>query len=116
MQHYPRSIIMGARSHRTIQAHSAAIRITESGSGDSACVFLHYWGGSGRTWDDVIDRIDGRARCVAFDQRGWGDSIATDGRYDLAALADDVQGIVAALGLQRRERGEPGRHRHARPE
>jgi len=83
---------MGARSHRTIQTQGAAIRITESGSGEPACVFLHYWGGSGRTWDDVIDRIDGRVRCVAVDQRGWGDSIATDGRYDLAAMADDVQG------------------------
>ena len=92
---------MGARSHRTIQTQGAAIRITESGSGEPACVFLHYWGGSGRTWDDVIDRIDGRVRCVAVDQRGWGDSIATDGRYDLAAMADDVQGVTLALGLQR---------------
>ena len=89
---------MSARSTRTIQTQGAVIRISESGSGEPACVFLHYWGGSGRTWNDVIDRIDGRARCVALDQRGWGDSIATDGRYDLAALADDVQGVVAALG------------------
>jgi pimeloyl-ACP methyl ester carboxylesterase len=92
---------MRARSTRTIQTRGAAIRITESGSGEPACVFLHYWGGSGRTWDDVIDRIDGRARCVAVDQRGWGDSIATDGRYDLATMADDVLGVVAALGLKR---------------
>jgi 3-oxoadipate enol-lactonase len=35
------------------------------------------------------------------DQRGWGDSIATDGRYDLATMADDVQGVVEALGLHR---------------
>jgi len=68
---------MGARSTRTIQTQDAAIRISESGSGDPGCVFLHYWGGSGRTWDDVIDRIDGRTRCVAVDQRGWGESIAT---------------------------------------
>jgi pimeloyl-ACP methyl ester carboxylesterase len=49
----------------------------------------------------VIDRVDGRARCVAVNQRGWGESHATDGRYDLAAMADDVQAIVAALSLQR---------------
>jgi pimeloyl-ACP methyl ester carboxylesterase len=55
---------------------------------------------SGVRWDDVIDRI-GRARCVAVGQRGWGESIATDERYDLAAMADDVQGVVAALGLER---------------
>jgi pimeloyl-ACP methyl ester carboxylesterase len=91
---------MSARSTRTIQTQGAAIRIAESGSGEPACIFLHYWGGTGRTWDDVIDRI-GHARCAAVDQRGWGESIATDGRYDLAAMADDVQGVVAALGLQR---------------
>ena len=91
---------MGVRSYRTIQTQGATIRLSESGSGEPACVFLHYWGGSGQTWDDVIDRI-GHARCVAVDQRGWGDSIATDGRYDLAAMADDVQGVVAALGLER---------------
>src|SRR5262245_45299323 len=78
---YCRRVTMGARSPRTIQTQGAAIRISASGSGEPACVFLHYWGGSGRTWDDVIDRIDGRARCVAVDQRGWGESIATDGRY-----------------------------------
>jgi pimeloyl-ACP methyl ester carboxylesterase len=49
----------------------------------------------------MIDGIEGRARCVAVDQRGWGESIATDGRYDLAAMAGDVQGVVAALCLQR---------------
>jgi pimeloyl-ACP methyl ester carboxylesterase len=92
---------MGARSTRTIHTQGAAIRISESGSGEPACVFLHYWGGSGRTWDDVIERIDGRARCVAVDQRGWGDSIATDGRYDLAVMADDAQAVIESLGLQR---------------
>jgi pimeloyl-ACP methyl ester carboxylesterase len=92
---------MGTRSTQTVQTSGAAIRITESGSGEPAFVFLHYWGGSSRTWNGVIDRLDERVRCIAVDQRGWGESVATDGRYDLAAMADDFQGIVAALGLQR---------------
>jgi pimeloyl-ACP methyl ester carboxylesterase len=50
---------------------------------------------------DVIDRVGGRTRCIAVDQRGWGESIATDGRYDLAAMADDVLGVAQVLGLQR---------------
>jgi pimeloyl-ACP methyl ester carboxylesterase len=62
---------MGTNSTRTIPTQGAAIRISESGSGEPACVFLHYWGGSKRTWDEVIERIDGRARCVTVDQRGW---------------------------------------------
>jgi pimeloyl-ACP methyl ester carboxylesterase len=92
---------MSAKSRRTIQTRGAAIRVSESGWGAPACIFLHYWGGSGRIWDEVIDRIDGRARCVAVDQRGWGESVATDDRYDLVAMADDVEGIVEGLALER---------------
>jgi pimeloyl-ACP methyl ester carboxylesterase len=49
----------------------------------------------------VIDRLGGTSRCVALDQRGWGASIATDGRYDLSAMADDVEAVAHKLGLGR---------------
>jgi pimeloyl-ACP methyl ester carboxylesterase len=62
---------------------------------------LHYWGGSSRTWRGVIDRLAGKARCIALDQRGWGGSVATDGRYDLAAMAVDVEALAQKLGLGR---------------
>jgi len=88
-------------SHRIIQTDGAAIRIVESGVGEPALVFLHYWGGSARTWHRVIDRLSGQVRCVAIDQRGWGDSIATDARYDLAAMAHDVESVIRALDLRR---------------
>jgi pimeloyl-ACP methyl ester carboxylesterase len=84
-----------------MQTNSAALRIAESGEGEPALVFLHYWGGSARTWHRVIDRLDGRVRCVAIDQRGWGGSVATDGQYDLAAMADDVESVTTALDLRR---------------
>ena len=48
-----------------------------------------------------MDRLSDRARCVAPDQRGWGGSVVTDGRYDLAAMADDAETIIGALGLKR---------------
>jgi pimeloyl-ACP methyl ester carboxylesterase len=88
-------------SSRIIQTNGAAIRIAEGGAGEPALVFLHYWGGSARTWHRVIERLGGRVRWVAIDQRGWGGSVATDGRYDLAALADDVESVVRALDLRR---------------
>jgi pimeloyl-ACP methyl ester carboxylesterase len=49
----------------------------------------------------VIDRLVGRPRSIAVDQRGWGGSIATDGRYDLGAMADDAESVARALGLSR---------------
>jgi pimeloyl-ACP methyl ester carboxylesterase len=84
-----------------IETNGATVRVVESGAGEPALVFLHYWGGSSRTWRGVIDRLGGTARCVAFDQRGWGESIATDGRYGLAAMADDVEAVAQRLGLSR---------------
>jgi pimeloyl-ACP methyl ester carboxylesterase len=86
---------------RIIQTDGAALRVAEGGAAEPALVFLHYWGGSARTWQRVSDRLGGQVRWVAIDQRGWGGSSATDGRYDLAALADDVESVVAALDLRR---------------
>jgi hypothetical protein len=67
----------------------------------SALVLLHYWGGSSRTWQNVIDRLGGWPRAIALDQRRWGVSVATDGRYDLNAMADDAEAVGRTLGLNR---------------
>jgi 3-oxoadipate enol-lactonase len=88
-------------SSRVIDTNGAAIRITEGGASEPALVFLHYWGGSARMWQRVIDLLDRQVHWIAFDQRGWGDSVATDGRYDLAAMADDVESVVRSIGLRR---------------
>lgn len=88
-------------SQLMIETNGATIRVVESGAGEPALVFLHYWGGSSRTWRGVIDRLTGKARCIALDQRGWGESVATDGRHDLAAMADDVEAVTQRLGLSR---------------
>jgi pimeloyl-ACP methyl ester carboxylesterase len=51
---------------------NAAIYFKETGAGKPALVFLHYWGGSSRTWSRVIDRLGGKPRCIAIDQRRLG--------------------------------------------
>jgi pimeloyl-ACP methyl ester carboxylesterase len=86
---------------RIIHTTGATIQVTDTGDGEPALVFLHYWGGSCRTWQDVIDRLGGSPRAIALDQRGWGGSVATDGRYDLNAMADDVEAVGPTLGLIR---------------
>lgn len=84
----------------TIQTNGAEIRIAESGAGSPAIVFLHYAGGSARTWQRAIDQLGDQVHSIALDQRGWGESRVMDGRYDLDAMADDVESIVHALGLR----------------
>jgi 3-oxoadipate enol-lactonase len=88
-------------SHRIVNTKGAAIRVAESGAGTPALVFLHYWGGSSRTWQAVMDQFGGKPHSIALDQRGWGGSVATDGRYDLAIMADDVEAVAQILGLRR---------------
>ena len=87
--------------YRAIETGGARLRLAESGAGEPAFVFLHYWGGSARTWQGVIRRLEGHVRCVALDQRGWGESVAKDGRYDLRAMPDDVEAVVRSLDLRR---------------
>lgn len=92
---------MDMMTTRVIQTEGAALRIIDGGSAEPALVFLHYWGGSARTWQPVINRLVGQARCVALNQRGWSGSTVEDDRYGLGALADDVERVTAVLGLQR---------------
>ncbi len=69
------------------------------GAAGPALVFLHYWGGSSLEWAEVVATLSPRHRCIALDARGAGDSEAPATGYGSADLADDVQGVVAALGL-----------------
>jgi pimeloyl-ACP methyl ester carboxylesterase len=84
-----------------IETNGTRIHVVQQGSGDMALVFLHYYGGSSRTWNRVAERLSGRYRVVATDHRGWGDSDAPADGYRIADLAGDAQGVIAALGLER---------------
>jgi pimeloyl-ACP methyl ester carboxylesterase len=66
--------------------------------GGPALVFLHYWGGSHRTWRPVIERLDPERAFVSTDHRGWGRSTAVRGPYGTEQLADDAQQVVDVLG------------------
>ncbi|MEK6347228.1 MAG: alpha/beta fold hydrolase [Burkholderia sp.] len=84
-----------------IQHHDTRLHVRDSGTGELALVFLHYWGGSSRTWDGVAGPLRARCRTVAIDQRGWGDSDAPAGGYAMADLARDALAVIESLGLAR---------------
>jgi pimeloyl-ACP methyl ester carboxylesterase len=83
--------------------HSNGIRlhVEDRGAGAPALVFLHYWGGSSRTWRHVIAGLESKFRTISVDQRGWGQSDAPDDGYALEDLANDASGVIDALGLDR---------------
>lgn len=84
-----------------VTANGIDLHVEQQGAGAPALIFLHYWGGSARTWDHVVDRMTPDFRTVAIDQRGWGRSAAPATGYALADLAADAQGVIDALELER---------------
>lgn len=84
-----------------IATNGIAIHVEEQGAGAPSLVFLHYYGGSSRSWKHVVAALSGRFHTVAIDQRGWGRSDAPDTGYGLADLAADAAGAIAALKLRR---------------
>ncbi|EIK97227.1 putative hydrolase [Pseudomonas sp. M47T1] len=84
-----------------IETNGTRIHVQQQGRGELALVFLHYYGGSARTWDEVARPLAERYRIVATDHRGWGDSDAPAHGYGIADLAADAEGVIAALALER---------------
>ncbi len=86
---------------RKILLNGVEIAVQEQGSGDPALVFLHYWGGSSRTWQEVIDKLAASNRCIAYDRRGWGESgDDPHAKYSLDLLASDDLALVQTLQLE----------------
>lgn len=77
------------------------LKIEEQGAGDPALVFLHYWGGTHRTWKKVAAELQSSYRIVTYDMRGWGQSSASEEGYSIAALAGEAAALIAHLGLTR---------------
>ncbi len=84
-----------------IKANGVNIHVELQGRGDPALVFLHYYGGSSRTWHHVTSSLAPRFHTIAIDHRGWGKSDRPADGYGLADLAADAEGVIAALKLQR---------------
>jgi pimeloyl-ACP methyl ester carboxylesterase len=83
-----------------IASNKIRINAHERGTGDLTFLFLHYWGGSLRTWDGVASELAKTYRTIAIDLRGWGDSDAPSNGYRISDHADDAQGVIEALDLK----------------
>ncbi len=94
--------------------------ITQSGepvpSGKPVMVFVHGWGGSSRYWESTARSLSDTFDCLLYDMRGFGRSrsstqeesplaeppeITAELSYELETYADDLAGLLDALGLKR---------------
>lgn len=83
-----------------ISANGISLHAEESGAGDLTLLFLHYWGGTARSWAPLIGALPAGWRSIALDARGWGGSDRPADGYDITTMADDVAGAIAALELK----------------
>lgn len=84
-----------------IKTNGITLNVHASGTGAVTLLYLHYWGGSSRTWAPVIEALPAGYRHVAVDLRGWGESDHPAAGYDLADMTNDLRGVVEALALER---------------
>lgn len=71
-------------------------------SGRAPYVLVHGLASNARLWDGVARRLAALGHpVVAVDQRGHGQSSKPDDGYDMAAVADDLQLLIADLGWER---------------
>lgn len=74
-----------------------SLHVEQHGSAEPAIIFLHYWGGTSRTWSQVAARLQDKFQTIAYDARGWGRSDKTSAGYALSDLADEVLALVHEL-------------------
>ncbi len=63
-------------------------------------LFLHHFGGSARSWDAVIARMDG-IETIAIDLPGFGAAAASAGPFDVAACADIASAALRLMASDR---------------
>ena len=87
-------------THRMVEVGEVQIHVAEAGSGPPV-LLLHGWPQHWYAWRRVAPRLAAEHRVICPDLRGFGWSDAPPGAYDKATLAQDVIGLLDALGLER---------------
>lgn len=93
---------MEPTSHRVTGAHGNALHVLEWSTEGVPMILLHGHGNEAHLWDDFAPCVAPHYRVLAVDQRGHGDSDwDPQGRYDSDSMADDLEKIVEAFGIDR---------------
>lgn len=77
------------------------LHFVESGEGEIALVFLHYFGGSSKTWRALIGELSGEYNCIAIDLPGFGDSQELKNSITVSDSSAAVLGLIKFLQLKR---------------
>jgi pimeloyl-ACP methyl ester carboxylesterase len=87
-------------AHGECNANGIRVHYTRTGGGKPAIVLLHGLLGSGARWTPIARALEPELDVIMPDGRGHGGSSAPLHGYRYEDLADDVVGLIAALGLE----------------
>jgi pimeloyl-ACP methyl ester carboxylesterase len=83
------------------QVNNIKLHVVDKGKQSPALLFMHFWGGSSRTWTEVAELLGNRYRTIRYDHRGWGESDKPDSGYDIKTLASDAIELIKQLELDK---------------
>ena len=85
----------------TVSLNGMPFHYRDWGGAGQPIVLLHGLASTCHIWDLVAPYLSRSARVVALDQRGHGESEKPDQGYDFGTVANDLEGFITDLGLDR---------------
>jgi len=85
--------------HFIVESPGVLLAVRQSRDDGEPLLLLHGGPGVPDSMQTTIAPMLPEFRCISFDQRGVGESVCRDGRYDLHAYLDDVEAIRNRLGI-----------------
>ncbi|GAC1344494.1 MAG: hypothetical protein NVSMB23_19460 [Myxococcales bacterium] len=82
----------------TVDGRAGRLQVSDGGRDGTPVVFVHGLGCAIDCWRAQLDHLRPARRAVAYDQRGHGASARAEA-YTIAALTDDLEAVIDALGL-----------------
>jgi 3-oxoadipate enol-lactonase len=82
-----------------IEVNGVGLRYELSGKGDRTLVLVHEMAGSLESFDDVVPKFAASRRVLRYDTRGAGMSQKVRGQFGIDTMADDIVGLLDALGI-----------------
>jgi N-formylmaleamate deformylase len=84
-----------------VYANGLRFHITRNGGGNPPIVLAHGFSDDGLCWASTAERLASAYDVIMVDARGHGRSDAPEQGYGISVQADDLAGVIDALGLRR---------------
>ena len=84
-----------------VEANGLRLHYTRTGGAKPPVVLAHGFSDDGLCWTPVAEALEAEYDVIMVDARGHGRSEAPEQGYGSAEQAEDLRGVIAALGLRR---------------